>query len=226
MIQSSSAQIAQRTFKIHDKSLIKYSAYKSDDCEKTDKLVLVIALHWGWGQSKLPEYYSKNFLEGFIVPIFSNHNAIIIAPDCTGNSWTEDKSINAILELRNHYVKKYNIEVNSVIITGFSLGGIGTWFYALNYPHLFNYAMPIAGYPKKEWLEDFKGGIEIRALNSFDDEVIPIDKVNYAVEFLKEYKETIRLKIIYGIRRRNCIPMVYFFICNVFIHLCISKPMA
>jgi predicted peptidase len=203
IILSSSAQIAQKSFKMQDKSRVRCSSYKSKDCKKTDTLVLVIALHWGWGQKELPDYYSKDFLEGFVVPVFSNHKAIIIAPDCPGNSWTEEQSINVVLELRNYYIQKYNIDTNKIVITGFSLGGIGTWYLAMNYSSQFNYAIPIAGYPKKEWLENYKGDIKIIALNSFNDEVIPIEKVETAINYLKVYEKSVQVKTIYGVSHYN-----------------------
>lgn len=203
MIQSSLAQIAQKSFKMQDKTRVKYTSYKLKDCQTSDTISLIIALHWGWGQMKVPSYYSKDFLEGFVVPIFSNHKAIIIAPDCPGSSWTEKVSVDAVLGLRNHYIEKYNIDTNKIIITGFSLGGIGTWFYAMNYPDLFNYAIPIAGYPKKEWLMNYARDIKIIALNSYNDEVISIEKVTEAVEYIKEHEKYVRLKTIYGVSHYN-----------------------
>ncbi len=194
----SHSQIKQKKLKMKDQSIVNYSACFPEKYKKADSLTLVIALHWGWGKGELPENFSENFLSNFVSPIYKNDKTIIIAPDCPGKSWIDDKSIASVLELRDYCIGKYNIDTNKIIITGFSLGGIGTWYLATHYSDLFNYAIPVAGYPEKDWLEQL-GEIRILVVNSVNDEIIPFEKVKTAVEYLKSKNFDIRLKELYGI---------------------------
>lgn len=192
------SQIKQKSLKMKDKSIVSYSACFPEKYKKADSLTLVIALHWGWGKGELPENFSENFLNSFINPIYKNDKTIIIAPDCPGKSWVDDVSVASVLSLREDCIEKYNIDTNNIIITGFSLGGIGTWYLATHYSNLFNYAVPIAGYPEKEWVEQL-GDIRLLVVNSVNDEIIPFKKVKTAVEYLKNKNIDIRLRDLYGI---------------------------
>jgi predicted peptidase len=183
-IPSSYSQVKQRSIKMGDGPRVNYSIYLPGKYKKKDSLTLIIALHWGWRSNELPENFSKTFMESFVIPIFKDNNTILLAPNCPGSSWVDDQSLSAVLKLRKFSLEKYNINPSNIIITGFSLGGIGTWYLATHYPGLFTCAIPIAGYPKKEWLE-LADPIKIMAVNSADDEVIPVDQTRTAVEYLK-----------------------------------------
>jgi len=197
-IPQSNSQVKQKSFKMDDKSRIKYSIYLPQKHKKADSLTLVIALHWGWGKEKLPDNFSEKFMDSFALPVFENNKTIIIAPNCPEKSWIENKSVSTVLALRKYCIEKYNIDTSSIVITGFSLGGIGTWYLATHYSNLFNYAIPVAGYPEKGWL-DQTGQIRILAVNSIDDEIIPFEKINTAVEYLKSKNTDISMKKLHGI---------------------------
>ncbi|MDA3953163.1 MAG: alpha/beta hydrolase-fold protein [Bacteroidales bacterium] len=187
---------------MNDKSKLKYSCYLPDNYEMKDSLPLIIALHWGWGQDNIPKYFSKIFMEEFILPIFKDQKSIIVAPDCPGNSWIENISTNSVLELRNYCIDEYNIDTSKILITGFSLGGIGTWYYAAHYSNLYSYAMPIAGYPKEEWL-DHINNIHLSIINSIDDVVIPFEQANTAAEYLIKKGLDVNYKKLYGVSHYN-----------------------
>lgn len=194
-------QVAQKSLKIEDDFRLKYSFYKSAHGKRKEPKLLVIALHWGWGQDELVPYYSKIFLENFILPICINENVIIIAPDCPADSWTKEKSTLSVIKLRDYCINKYKIDTNNIVLTGFSLGGIGTWYLALHYPELFPYAIPIAGYAETSWYNKEKTP-NIYAVNSFNDQIIPYQKIEQFIEFIGE-DDKIKFKIIYGIEHYN-----------------------
>lgn len=191
-------QTTQKSYKLTDKTRVTYSVYHPENYKKVDSLSLVIALHWGWGQRELPDNFSQEFMENFVIPIYKNQNKIIIAPNCPVKSWVDDKSIASVLELRDYCIEKYNIDTNKIIITGFSLGGIGTWYLATHYSNLFTCAIPIAGYPEMDWLKK-QGEINLLVVNSVDDEIIPFEKVNSAVEYIKSRGQNVRLKKLFGV---------------------------
>lgn len=202
IIQFSYSQIRQNTYKLTDKTRVTYSGYYPENFKQVDSLSLVIALHWGWGQRELPDNFSQEFMENFVIPIYKNQNRIIIAPNCPGKSWIDDKSIASVLELRDYCIEKYNVDTNKIIITGFSQGGIGTWYLATHYSNFFTCAIPIAGYPEMDWLEK-PGKINLLVVNSVDDELIPFEKVNSAVEYIKRTDQDVRLKKLFGVGHYN-----------------------
>lgn len=198
IVNLSFGQVQQKEFKTRDKSKLKYSCYLPEGYKKKDSIPLIIALHWGWRQKKLPDYFSYPFLQDFILPIFKSQDAIIVAPDCSGNSWLEEKSVNNIIELRNYCINKYNIDTHKVLITGFSAGAIGTWYIAAFYSEYFNCAMPIAGYAQKEWVENINE-IPLVIINSIDDKVIPFEQVINGVNLLEENGNSYYFKKLKGI---------------------------
>ena len=50
-------------------------------------------------------------------------------------------------------LETYNIDRARILVTGFSLGGRGTWFFATRHPDFFTGAIPIAGRPGDEPLD-------------------------------------------------------------------------
>lgn len=109
---------------------------------------LVLALHYG---GEVTPYYGRTFLEMLVDPAFKKLGAIIIAPDCPGESWTDTKSEAVVLELLDFLKNSWPVDTNRIIVTGFSMGGTGSWFLAERHPDIFSAAIPVAAYP---------GGIE------------------------------------------------------------------
>ena len=219
IVNLSFGQVQKKTLKTSDKSKQKYSCYLPEGYKKKDSIPLIIALHWGWKQEKLPDYYSSPFLRDFILPIFKSQDAIIVAPDCSGNSWIEKKSVLNIIELRDYCINKYNIDSNKVLVTGFSAGAIATWYLAAYYSDFFNCAMPIAGYPKKEWIENINE-IPLIIVNSIDDKVIPFERVINTVDYLEKNGKNYYFKKLKGIghydnslyiiQTKYCLPYIRF----------------
>ena len=70
---------------------------------------------------------------------------IIVTPQLADGFWP--KLIDPIDELLDHLIKVLPIDANRLYLTGYSLGGNGTWKYALKYPDRFAAIAPIAGGP-------------------------------------------------------------------------------
>ena len=60
---------------------------------------LVLALHYG---GTVTPYYGKGFLVGLVEPALRDLGAIIIAPDCTADDWTQPESETDVLALLDH----------------------------------------------------------------------------------------------------------------------------
>jgi predicted peptidase len=132
---------------------------------------LIIALHYGWSGTK-PQYIGKDFLTSLIKPALESSGALIIAPDCPSSGWTTYSSKTAILELIEYLKKNYKIDSNKIVLTGYSLGGIGTWYMISQYPSIFSAGIIVSGSCEEDWARQIKNK-PLYIIHSMSDEVLP-----------------------------------------------------
>lgn len=184
------------------------------------RVPLVIALHYGW-QGALPERHARDFLRVFAEPAFGALGAIIVAPQCPGTSWRQEPAERAVLALREHLLATLPVDAARVLLTGFSLGGMGTWFLAAHHPVDFPLAVPVAAVPvaqrgsaDRSGLTEFldaagrgeppvwhDGLVQSRfyAVNSRADELIPFEPVDAGVRALQRRGADIELLALDGV---------------------------
>lgn len=110
------------------------------------RVPLILALHYGW-KGELPARMGHDFLRVFVEPAYHRLGAVIVAPHCPGTSWRQEISVEAVLQLRDRSLRELPVDPGRILLTGFSLGGMGTWFLGANYPELFSAAIPVAAVP-------------------------------------------------------------------------------
>ena len=69
---------------------------------------------------------------------------IAIAPGLRQKSWCEGLVPRTLLALIEDTASRYEIDRNKIIITGFSRGAIGTWYYITNHTDIFSCAVPVS----------------------------------------------------------------------------------
>lgn len=113
-----------------------------------DRLPLVIALH---GQAStrdtVPAYYGQRSLEALFGPALRPLGAIIVAPDAPSNNWTDPVAERALLALATEMKRRYPIDSLRTLLTGISMGGMGTWFIAQRHPSAFRAFVPLTSFP-------------------------------------------------------------------------------
>ncbi len=165
---------------------------------------LVLALHYGW-QGQLPPGYGRAFLDLLIAPALRELDAIIVAPDCPDSHWTQPRGERALLALIEHVHQTHAVDSGRIVVTGFSVGAMGTWFMASRHPDLFSAAIPIAGPPILKSVPEPFAGLEeaqrflsepnvdwpaalhrmpILAIHSRSDELVPFALIDRAVQTL------------------------------------------
>lgn len=128
---------------------------------------LIVALHWA-GSGETYKEYSQCLVE----PAFSDVDCYIISPDGEGFLWTSTYNEEKILSLISLVKKKWNIDNSKIIVTGYSNGGNGAWFFAQKYPQLFKAAIPMASaYPIKS-----KITIPLYVIHGENDELFNITR--------------------------------------------------
>lgn len=139
---------------------------------------LVLALHYG---GEVTPYYGMGFLRYFALPAFGRLNGFIVAPDCPGRGWTDPESEAALLALLDHALSEWPVDADRIVVTGFSMGGVGAWFMAARHPERFAAAIPVAGRPVGE--PDPR--VPLCAVHSRQDTVVDPEPAERAIESLK-----------------------------------------
>jgi len=105
--------------------------------------------------------------------------SIIVVPQCPyGMWWPTNTMVEVLAEFIPHCVSKFGADKNRVYVTGYSMGGIGTWKLIESYPELFAAAVPVCGGPLASWdyeepdVSPFMKDLNIWAFNSVNDTVI------------------------------------------------------
>ncbi len=152
---------------------------------------LVLALHYG---GEVTPHLSMGFLQSLVVPGLKKLGAIIVAPDCPGDGWTDEASERAVLALLDYAVRNWPVDRRRIVVTGYSLGGIGTWFLAARHPEIFSAAVPMAGRP----VIDTGLRVPVYAIHGRRDEVIDIDPTRRAIDAMRAEGLEAHLVIVKG----------------------------
>lgn len=71
--------------------------------------------------------------------------SIVVSPQLPLDKILWDELIDPLKELLDQVQSKYSVDTKRVYVTGLSMGGAGTWNFALRYPKYFAAIVPIAG---------------------------------------------------------------------------------
>jgi predicted peptidase len=148
---------------------------------------LILALHPGGAQGS---YYGSRNMRTIFEPALRGLNAVVVAPDAPTRRWATDVSDRGVMALLNQILDEYTIDRARILVTGFSLGGRGTWFFATRHPDFFTGAIPIAGRPGDDPL-DALGGMPVHVIHSRADDVVPFGPAEEAARQLEEAGGTV-----------------------------------
>lgn len=141
---------------------------------------LVLVLHPGGARGS---YYGSVSMRQLFEPALRDWGAIIVAPDAPTQRWTTELSDRAVMGLLDEIINQYSIDRTRILVTGFSLGGRGTWFFATRHSDFFTAAIPIAGSPGDDVIEAV-GDMPIHIVHSRVDDVVPFEPAAKAAEDL------------------------------------------
>lgn len=163
--------------------------------EQGEFLPFVMALHWG---GPVTPYYGRSFLEGLVEPGLRNLGAIIAAPDCPSQGWENDGSETAVLTLLDHLQANYRLDRNKTLLTGYSMGGKGTWYIAARHQDRFTAALPMAGVPQADSASvDWQ--IPIYAIHGANDELFAVEPTRTVIEELTARGKSAQLVVLEGV---------------------------
>jgi predicted peptidase len=170
----------------------RYSVLLPEGYTGQQEIGLVIALHFGGHGTP---YYGEIFLQEFICPALQELQAIIAAPDCPTKNWTLPESQNFILELIEYLLVQYKIDPGKILVTGYSIGGIGTWTMAWRYPERFSAAVAIAAQPPDDLVNE-EWEVPLYVIQGRDDELFPIVNTTRVVVQLEQLGKDVTYRIV------------------------------
>jgi predicted peptidase len=159
---------------------------------------LVLALHYGWsGAPEPPPFYAKGLILDLVQPALADLEAILLAPDCPQQDWTHPKSEDAVLALLDWAGQTCVSDPDRIVITGYSLGGAGTWHLAARYGERFSAAIPISGWCPQEALSEIQ--VPLYVIHSREDELFPFEHTASVVQQLREQGKQVEFVRVEGI---------------------------
>src|SRR5713226_2525677 len=146
------------------------------------RVPLILALHFGvrGGDSAGA---GRDVVEILIGPALAELGAIIVAPDSMPGDWSSPENESAVNALLDMVLAHYSIDRKKVAVTGYSMGGRGSWHLAEKFPERFRAAIPVAGRPPASasgWR------LPVLAIHSRDDLVAPFDPTDARIAELQK----------------------------------------
>jgi predicted peptidase len=148
---------------------IGYAIYIPDGYSPSTPVPLILALHFGVGGGDAAGAGAA-VVQSLIGPAFVDLGAIIVAPDSVRGNWGSAENEKAVTALLDMVLSQYAIDKKRIAVTGFSMGGTGSWQLAEKFPDRFSAAIPVAGRPPASaagWR------LPVLAVHSRDDQVAP-----------------------------------------------------
>lgn len=137
----------QRELKVGDQS-ITYGTLVPKTEPPEAGYPLIVGLHFGTTQDPgLSPYFGLGYVGQLVYPALKDLGAVIVAPDAPAFSWAHPDSEAAVLGVVAEVKKELKIDARRTLVTGFSMGGQGAWFFAATHGDLFRAAIPMAALP-------------------------------------------------------------------------------
>jgi predicted esterase len=149
---------------------------------------LAIFLHGAGGGRWL--LGSTGIVTCLVMPALEPLHPIIVAPvSASGGQWWTEADIGFVLGLVDAARKSWPVAPEKTFLLGYSNGGIGTWFFARQYPERFSAAIPMAAN------DTIVGAtpLPVFAISGDKDELFPIADVRRAIAAAKARGQNVTL---------------------------------
>ena len=174
---------------------IRYAISIPANYSPSTSVPLILALHFGVGAGGSAGA-GREMVQILIGPAFAELGALIVAPDSMRGNWSSpenEKAVNALLDM---VLTRYSIDEKKVAVTGFSMGGTGSWHFAERFPERFSAAIPVAGRPPAS-LSGWRR--PVLAIHSRDDQVAPFEPTEARIAELQKAGVNAKLIALTGI---------------------------
>ena len=159
------------TLEVDGVGTVTYGLWVPRDYDAAEPRPLVLALHPGGSPGP---GYGAQFLRGFVAPALQDWGAVVVSPDAPGRRWNNETSERGVLALIEDVRATYSIDPARVLVTGYSMGGRGTWYMAGRHPDLFTAAIPMAARSEPDEARNV-GDMPVFIIHPREDEVVPFE---------------------------------------------------
>ncbi len=156
------------TFQRPGERLVRYALSVPVNYSPSSPVPLVLALHFG---APDPTGAGRAMIDILVGPALAELGAVIVSPDSMAGQWSTHENERAVNTLLEAVLASYRIDTKKIVVTGFSMGGAGTWHFGAKYPERFSAAVPVAGRPPAS-AEGWR--LPVFAVHSRNDQVVPI----------------------------------------------------
>ena len=105
---------------------------------------LVCILHYAGQPTR---FYGRPLLEQLYLAPLGHLEPIIFAPESLGGQWHSAENESFVMNILNAALKSFMIDKRKIMISGYSMGGVGVFHYINAYPDVFSNGIPLAGCP-------------------------------------------------------------------------------
>ena len=175
------------TIEVEDVGTVTFGILIPRDYDPSEPRPLVLALHPGGSPGP---GYGMQFLRGVVGPALQDWGAIVVSPDAPDRSWANETSERGVIALLDDVMEKYAIDRNRILVTGFSMGGRGTWYMASRYPDLFTAAVPMAARSDGHDAEQV-GDMPVFIIHARQDQVVPFRPAEQLAQEMDERGQTV-----------------------------------
>ena len=183
------------TLDVEGVGTVTYGLWIPPDYDPAEPRPLILALHPGGSRGA---YYGTTFLQGVVGPALARWRPIIVAPDALDRSWANETSERGVLALLDDVIDRYAVDPERILITGFSMGGRGTWYLATRHPDRFTAAIPMAARSDGDDVEQV-GDMPVFIIHARDDELIPFGPAEQLAQDMKEQGHTVSFMALDGV---------------------------
>ena len=174
---------------------VSYGLWVPRDYDASEPVPLVLALHPGGSPGP---GYGAQFLRSIAAPGLQDWGAIIVSPDVPDRRWTNETSDRGVMALLDWLMESYTIDREQVLVTGFSMGGAGTWYMASRHPDLFKAAIPMAARASEGDAEKV-GDMPVFIIHARDDEVVPFEPAETTAREMMDRGQTVEFLPLEGV---------------------------
>jgi len=107
---------------------------------------------------------------------------IIVSPQCPHGQWWNVEMLNAFYD---DMMEKYRVDADRVYLTGISMGGNGTWTWAVHNPEKFAAIAPVCGWGPDTNYKKLKD-MPIWAHHGDEDQAVALEKGRKAIDSVTE----------------------------------------
>lgn len=181
---------------------LKGGVYLPQSYNAEKKLPLILSLHGSGERENNIDDVNKWGIHK-ILRENNNFPFVVISPQCpSGEIW--EMQFNALKELLDEVETNYNIDNERIYLTGYSMGGYGTWNFAILNPKKFAAIVPISGGAISPQIALSLKDTPIWVAHGESDTVVKFEESNRIVDCLKTSNPNIIFKFYKGAGHEVC----------------------